>query len=72
MLCRTFSCRHILLTVNEKDVWNTTAKDIVMPIFIPLLLIFVIFMCALWFHDVWFPPEGRAYKKKRNHNHDRV
>ncbi len=27
---------------------------------------------SLWFHDVRFPPEGRAYKKKRNHGHDRV
>ncbi len=43
-----------------------------MPIFIPLLLTFMIFVCALWYHDVWFPPEGRAYIKKRNHNHDRV
>jgi hypothetical protein len=69
MLCSIFSCRHILLTVSKKYVWNTTAKDNVMPIFLPLLPIFV---CALWYHDVWFPPEGRAYKKKRNHNHDRV
>ncbi len=40
-----------------------------MPMFIPLLLIFV---CSLWYHDVWFLPEGRAYKKKRNYNYDRV
>jgi len=65
MLCSIFSCRHSLLTGSKKYVWNTTAKDIVMP----LLLIFV---CALWYHDVWFLAEGRAYKKKRNHNYDRV
>jgi RNA polymerase sigma-70 factor, ECF subfamily len=41
----------------------------VVSIFIPLLLIFV---GTLWYHDVWFPPEGRVYKKKRDHNHDRV
>jgi hypothetical protein len=69
MLCSIFSCRHILLAVSKKYVWNTTVKDIVMPHFIPLLLLFV---CALWYHDAWFPPEGRAYKKKRNHNYDRV
>jgi hypothetical protein len=69
MLCSIFSCRHSLLIVSKKYVWNTTAKDISMPPFIPLLLIFV---CALWYHDVWFPPEGRAYKKKRNYNYDRV
>lgn len=43
-----------------------------MPMFIPLLLLFGIVACALWFHDVWFPPEGRGYKKKRNHSHERV
>ncbi len=64
MLCSIFSCRHIFLTVSKKYVWNTTAKDIIMLMFIPLLLIFVLFVCALWYHDVWFPPEGRAYKKK--------
>jgi hypothetical protein len=43
-----------------------------MPIFLPLLLIFVILVCALWYHDVWFPPEGRAYTQKWKHDHDRV
>lgn len=27
------------------------------------LLFSVILLCALWFHDVWYPPEGRAEKK---------
>ena len=62
----------VISSVSKKYVWNTTAKDIVMPIFIPLFLIFVLFVCALWYHDVWFPPEGRAYKKKWNHDHDRI
>ena len=72
MLCSIFSSRHILLTVSKKYVWNTTVKDIVMPIFIPLLLIFVIFVCALWYHDVWFPPEARAYKKKWKNDQERL
>jgi hypothetical protein len=72
MLCSIFSCRYIFLAVSKKYVWNTTAKDIIMLTFIPLLLIFVLFVCALWYHDVWFPPEGRAYKKKWKHDHDRV
>ena len=55
--------------MSKKYVWNITAKDIVMPIFLPLLLVFV---CALCYHDAWFPPEGRADKQKRNHNYDRV
>jgi len=42
-----------------------------MPIFLPLLLIFVLLACALWYHDVWFPPEGRAYKKKWKLDHKR-
>ena len=46
--------------------------DIIMPPFISLFLLFVIFVCALWFHDAWFPPEGRGYKKKRIHSHDQV
>jgi hypothetical protein len=66
MLCSIFSCRHILLTVSKKYVWNITAKDIMMPMFIPLLLLFGIFVCALWFHAVRFPLEGRARNKLRN------
>jgi hypothetical protein len=42
-----------------------------MPIFLPLLLIFVLLICALWYHDVSFPPEGRAYMKKWKHDHAR-
>ncbi len=72
MLRSIFSSRPILLTVSMKDAWNTTRKDIIMSPFISLLLLFVLIVCALWYHDVWFPPEGRAYKKKRNHDHDRV
>jgi hypothetical protein len=72
MLRSILSSRPILLTVSMKDAWNTTRKDIIMSPFISLLLLFVLIVCALWYHDVWFPPEGRAYKKKRNHDHDRV
>jgi hypothetical protein len=72
MLCSIFSCRHIFLNVSKKDVWDTTVKDIVMPIFLPLLLIFVLLMCALWYHDVRFPPEGRAYMKQWKHDHERI
>lgn len=49
---------------------ETTVKDSIIPTFISLFLIFVIFVSALWFHDVWFPPEGRGYKKKRKHYYD--
>jgi len=35
-----FSSRHILLTVSKKYVWNTTAKDIIMPQFIPPMTVF--------------------------------
>ncbi len=70
MLCSIFSSRHILLKVSRKYVWNTTVKDTIMPTFISLFLLFVIFVGALWFHDVWFPPEGRGYKKKRNLYHE--
>jgi len=56
--------------VSRKYVWNTTVKDTIMPTFISLFLLFVIFVGALWFHDVWFPPEGRGYKKKRNLYHE--
>ena len=72
MLCSIFSSRYILLKVSRKYVWNTTVKDTIMPTFISLFLLFVIFVGALWFHDVWFPPEGRGYKKRRKLYHDRV
>ena len=42
-----------------------------MPMFIPLLLLFVFFICSLWFHDVWFPPEGRTHHHNRSYYHDR-
>jgi hypothetical protein len=32
----------------------------------------VILLCSLWFHDVWFPPEGRAERKKWNHAPDDI
>ncbi len=47
-------------------------KGHMMPTFISLLLLFVIFVGALWFHDVLFPPEGRGYKMKRKYYHDGV
>ena len=56
----------------QKYVWKTTAKDSIMPYFIYLLLLSAIFVGSLWFHDVWFPPEGRAKHKKQNYYHERV
>ena len=66
IVCSTFSARPILLTVSKKYVWKTTVKESIMQPFIPMSVLLVIYVCALWFHDVWFPPEGRGYKKKRN------
>ena len=43
-----------------------------MPYFIYLLLLSVIFVGSLWFHDVWFPPEGRAKHKKPNYYQESV
>lgn len=31
-----------------------------------------ILLSVLWFHDVWYPPEGRAEKKQWSHSLDRV
>ena len=66
IVCSTFSARPLLLSVSKEDVRKTTGKDNSMPPFIPMSVLLVFFVCALWFHDVWFPPEGRGYKKKRN------
>ena len=43
-----------------------------MPFFIYLLLLSMFFVCSLWFHDVWFPPEGRAKHNKPNYYHNHV
>src|SRR5438105_2891444 len=59
-----FSSHQSTSIVSKTCVPNTTAKDNIMPTFLPLLLLFAGFIGALWFHDVWYPPEGRANKKK--------
>ena len=43
-----------------------------MAMFIFPFLLLVILLCALWFHDVRYPPEGRAEKKKWSHSLDRI
>src|SRR2546430_6178137 len=59
-------------TVSTRGVLNTTGKDTTMLLFIFSFLLFVILLCALWFHDVWYPPEGRAEKKKWSRSLDRI
>ena len=43
-----------------------------MSVVIFSLLFSVILLCALWFHDTWNPPEGRAERKHWSRSLDRV
>lgn len=43
-----------------------------MSVVIFSILFSVILLCALWFHDTWYPPEGRAERKHWNRSLDRV
>lgn len=43
-----------------------------MSIVIFSFLLAVLLLSALWFHDVWYPPEGRAEKKQWNYAFNRV
>jgi len=59
-------------TVSKRCVLNKTGKDTTMLVVFVSFLLLVILLCALWFHDVWYPPEGRAEKKKWSHSLDRI
>lgn len=69
--------KHVLQTAitihigHEKWSWNTTVKDSIMPPFILLLLVLVIFVCAFGYM-VNRDAQRRAREKKRNQYHDRV
>lgn len=43
-----------------------------MSVVILSILLSVILLCALWFHDTWYPPEGRAERKHWSRSLDRV
>jgi len=36
------------------------------------ILFSVILLCSFWFHDTWYPPEGRAERKRWSRSLDRV
>jgi len=59
-------------TVSKRCVLNKTGKDTTMLVVFVSFLLLVILLCALWFHDVWYPPEGRAEKKKWSRPLDRI
>jgi hypothetical protein len=64
-----------LVMVSEKWVWNTPAKDIIMPPFILLVLALVILACAFGYMTFRYEAERRAeaaMEKRRNQFHDRV
>jgi hypothetical protein len=43
-----------------------------MSVVIFSILFSVLLLCALWFHDTWYPPEGRAERKHWSRSLDRV
>jgi len=43
-----------------------------MSVVIFSILFSMVLLGAIWFHDVWHPPEGRAEKKQWSHSFDRV
>jgi len=43
-----------------------------MSVVIFSILFSVILLCALWLHDTWSPPEGRAERKHWNRSLHRV
>jgi cell division protein FtsB len=51
--------------------WDYTERDRVMPSFVLLLLILLVFACAFGFM-IYSDMKRRAREKKRNQYHDRV
>ncbi len=43
-----------------------------MSVIILSFLLAGILLCSLWFHDVWYPPEGRVKRKTWGHCLDSV
>lgn len=58
--------------VSKRGVLKTMRKDTAMLAVIFSILFSVILLGALWFHDVWYPPEGRAERKQWSRSFDRV
>ena len=52
--------------VSKRSVVKTTGKDTRMSVVIFSILLSVILLGSLWFHDTWYPPEGRAERKRWN------
>lgn len=65
------SDRRCLLIAGKHVIWNTPVKDSIMPPFILLLLVLVIFVCAFGYM-IKQDAQRRAREKKRNQYHDRV
>jgi hypothetical protein len=61
----------MVVTVSKLCVSYTTGKDSAMSAIIFSFLFIVIVLCGLWFHDVRYPPEGHAERKKWKHAPDR-
>jgi hypothetical protein len=59
-------------TVSKQWVWNTLAKDFIMPPVMLLFLVLVIFACTFGFMMYRDYVQRRAREKKRNQFHDRV
>src|SRR5579859_4164339 len=66
----TTSMKGTLDTVSKRCVLNTTGKDTAMSVIIFSILLSVTLLGAIWFHDVWLPPEGRAEIKRWRHSLD--
>ena len=58
--------------VSKRCVLKTAGKDTTMSVVIFSILFSVILLCALWFHDTWYPPEGRAESKHGSRSLHRV
>ncbi len=43
-----------------------------MSVVILSFLLAGILLCSLWFHDVWYPPEGRVKRKTWGHCLDSI
>ena len=63
---------HSILIVSKKYVRDKTERDIIMPPFLLLLLILMIFVCAFGYMTFRHEAERRVREKKRNQYHDRV
>jgi len=61
-----------IFIVSKKYVRDKIERDIIMPPFLLLLLIVMIFVCAFGYMTFRHEVERRVREKKRNQYHDRV